>query len=884
MHRRKITYSFILIRDTYRFLRRSRYIVEESPNQAYTSALLFAPGSSQVRKNYQNRIPKWIRLTTRRDYTWDACVETLQGDSGSLVFSSDGSLLASGSSQYTRLWETETGKCRGVIDNYTFSGQIAFSPDDRVLVSVSQVSLVLLDTTTGSQQRSPVGSSSMITRFLFAPNSQILAVSNHNSAILWNIFTGARHSFVELHVKDMVFSHDSKSILIASGSDIEIRDLETSNIVATFREHYNTVISIQFSPDSDLVLSVSSESIWLWVPPATQPRKKLEGYISGVKSAKFSPNGCFIVSTHETGPSLILWETATGNKLHAFTVPLPHKFEPMFTPDSKVMVTPLSHGAKSWDTRIGVKIATFEASDEPSILHAGISICSNDGNYFAQNEGSITRIWEVATGTLLDTLVGHSDNISALEFSPTGSLVASASEDGTVKLWEFNRSTSNRPTFQDPDELFGHIITLSSDGTLAASASEDEGIRLWDLESGSSKTLIGRGGPLYAVYQLAISPDKSLLAGLLSGYTEVWIWETKNGSSRYNFKISDVHFGFNSIRGIAFSPDSRLLKIEFADGSIQLVENHTRAFENVQKPSYPESTQSQNSPDGRFLFSLDPSARAVCLCEQQNNTEQAMCKFELGRAGGVATFSPDSMLIAFVSSEGFISVWETETGACRDMSSNLKCCTRVVSFSHDNRFIAYTSGYEHNLGLLELSTGISRALAFDCADPIKLATFSPDASIVAAALGSTIVLWETSFESQPRKFEYDEKLVSDIAFLSDQNILIAGYEHGLIRFLDANNYVELNTLCTKDRPPQLSLDSKRKFLWTGDQGFFLDEVLQPCKKPAISVEDNWVLFQGERVFWLPTNFRPCYSTWAVSDRSLAMGNPSSDLTIVYFDI
>lgn len=883
---------FHMMQETYRFLRQNKHLIEESPNQAYTFPLLFAPKSSWVRRNYQNRIPQWIRLRTRLNNTWDACLETLLGHSTeviSLAFSSDGSLLASKSQDCTRLWETETGRCRGILPYSSKWGHLSFSPDDAVLVSGSDNGLKLLDTATGSQRHLPVGRI-FPERCLFAPNGQILAYSNYRCVELLDISRRKNcgiFEFAKMDFRDMAFSHDSKRIIIADSNDIEVWNLETSKIVATFREHYNRIISVQSSPDSHFVLSASSESIWLWIQETTKRGKKLEGNINGVIFANFSPDGRLIVSAHGMGSNLILWETATGNKLHELTAPLPYLFKPMFSPDSTLMVIPLPEGAKSWDTTTGKEIMTFETIEETNEKLAEISTCSKDGSIFAQTMGFKTIIWQVATGALMDTLVGHSDSISALEFSPAGNFIASASYDSTVKLWSFNRSTSKKATLR---KEFAKIesVALSSDGTLAASASNLGGIRLWNLESGSSKDLFGPNQSYHDLKELAISPDNSLLAG--GKGSQIWIWETEKGSLRSESTglshYDNFHNWFNyDVHKIAFSSDSRVLKIASRNGSIRLMGNHTGRFEHVEKPSRLRSTQSHRSPNGRFTVKPASGLGPFYLWEQQKIPKPAISKFALSGAGGFPTFSQDSKLIAFVSSESIISIWETETGARRDVSSNFLHRPSVVSFSHDNRFLVYTSGDENNLGILELSTGISWALGFASPNPVRLVTFSPDTSVVAAISGSAIVLSRIPSKSTARKLEYDQKLVSDITFLPDRNILIAGHEDGTIRSWDTNNYALLHTLSTEDRPPQFCLDSKRKFLWTGNRGFFFDECLQLGKKSAISLKDDWVLFNGERVFWLPAEFRPTNAwTWDASSKCLVLGHPFGDLTLVHFDI
>jgi WD40 repeat protein len=186
---------------------------------------------------------------------------------------------------------------------------------------------------------------------------------------------------------------------------------------------------------------------------------------------------------------------------------------------------------------------------------------SPDGKLVASaSDDSTVGLWDSATGASLQTLESHSGGITAVAFSPDSKLVASASHDGTARLWDLATGASLQT-------LEGHssdvtTVAFSPDGKLVASASDNDTVRLWDSATGASlRTLEGHPNSVTAV---AFSPDGKLVASASWDKT-VRLWDSAAGASLQTLE------GHSSIvTAVAFSPDGKLVASASHDNTVRL--------------------------------------------------------------------------------------------------------------------------------------------------------------------------------------------------------------------------------------------------------------------------------------------------------------------------
>ena len=224
--------------------------------------------------------------------------------------------------------------------------------------------------------------------------------------------------------------------------------------------------------------------------------------------------------------SIRLWDVVTGTELRTLVKDAGDDVVFAFSSDGSTMASgDGKSSATLWDAKTGAKLRTlnWETSDFSQVIYRPIRSSlafSSDGSLLASGSEDYTiRLWDVATGTPLRTLKGHELDIISVAFRPDGGTLASASGDRTVRLWD-TKTGINRQTIKAPEGFMTAVFT--PDGGEVATGGMDGSIDFWDAETGAhQRTLKGHG---WEVNSLVFSSDGgTLVSG--SGDGTVLLWD-----------------------------------------------------------------------------------------------------------------------------------------------------------------------------------------------------------------------------------------------------------------------------------------------------------------------------------------------------------------------
>ena len=286
----------------------------------------------------------------------------------------------------------------------------------------------------------------------------------------------------ENEVNSVAFAVDGSKIV--SGSDDRTLRLWDAVQWIHLREpirHESAVVATEFSSDGSRLTSVSSDGIARqWdVRQATALAHHFDAL-----GVAYSPNSSQIVSI-SSDAKIRSWDANTGKAIRELTGHWGAVLCVAFSPDGKQIASGSLDGTvRIWDVETGLAREIIDTNRQECKSVAW----SPNGSVLATllHFSPLISLWDVQRRQTILTISTHHPALD-IAFSPHGATLASASEDGTIQLWDVSAPAAGKGEFKlDPAThvLRGHTgrvssIAFSGDGRQLVSGSADKTVRIW---------------------------------------------------------------------------------------------------------------------------------------------------------------------------------------------------------------------------------------------------------------------------------------------------------------------------------------------------------------------------------------------------------------------
>jgi WD40 repeat protein len=407
---------------------------------------------------------------------------------------------------------------------------------------------------------------------------------------------------------------------------------------------------------------------------------------------------------------------------------------------------------------------------------------SPDGKQLASasHDGTV-RLWDAATGAALQTLKGHWTCVS-VAFSPDGKQLASASYDGTIRLWDAATGAVLQTLKGHRDEVMS--VAFSPNGKQLASASRDNTVRLWDAATSAAlQTLEGHQS---GVMSIAFSPDSKQLASASRDGT-VRLWDAATGAA-----LQTLEGHRDWVNSVAFSPNGKLLAFVSGNRTVWLWDAATGVALQTLEGHRDSVMSVAFSPDGKQLASASRDG-TVRLWDAATGTALQTLEGHKAEVMSVA-FSPDGKQLASASRDYTVRLWDTATGAALQTLESHRNRVTSVAFLPDGKQLASASR-DGTVRLWDAATGTALQTLEGHRAEVMSVAFSPNGKqLASASRDNTIRLWDTATGAALHTLEGHRNRVTSVAFSPDGKQLASASDGGTVWLWDAATGAALQTL------------------------------------------------------------------------------------------
>ena len=290
-------------------------------------------------------------------------------------------------------------------------------------------------------------------------------------------------------INAITFSADGTRLAVASVNGIAVYDTYTGEVLALLPASMSHVTALAFSPDSRIVASATEDAtIHLWNTHTHEHITDFTNPTDPVVALAFSPDGNTLAGG--SLKEIRLWDLTLGQMSRATVL---HGHRDMvttlaFSPDSKTLASASFYGTiLLWDSDTSQLRLRLSAHTDsiPALAFSPDNQMLASGGYWNSDAESTIRVWDTQTGQLLTTFENHTTPVFALAFADihgfNGSTLVSAGWDHTIRMWDPHTEQLQAILGEYTAPVFDLAFlpnTDGPDGTVLASASLDGTVQL----------------------------------------------------------------------------------------------------------------------------------------------------------------------------------------------------------------------------------------------------------------------------------------------------------------------------------------------------------------------------------------------------------------------
>lgn len=532
---------------------------------------------------------------------------------------------------------------------------VAFSPDDRQILSVTRTSWVhLSEVPTGRRQFTLAHEGAVLSGCYSGDGQRLVTTSADGCARVWSPADGRlliaplRH---EGPVRWAEFSPDSQRVVTASDDQTAlIWSAVDGSRLRVLSGHASPVVRAGFSPDGRrLATATERGEVRLWSAESGELMASLAGRVDRVNALAFSPDGRKVAAAGDGGLAMV-WSTsdlqAPGLALHhAAWAPVWHI---TFSPDSQVVLTAAEDAtARLWNASTGFPLSA-PLVHEGGVVYAAFS---PEGHQVVTTSADISaRVWNWRTGQPEGQPLRHREPVRWAAFTADGQTLVTASDDETTQFW-------NLPPQRHPTREMRHPQEVTAAEFFAAdqsmfTASWDQTARLWDVRTGEPL-----GAPFQhsaAVLCASLSDDASLAAtGCADGSAAVW-------DLKAHQRMTEIRGHTRAIWSVRFRRDSGAVVTASEDGTARVW--RVPSGQPITPPLVHQAPVrfAEFAPDGRTVVTASEDTTAG-VWDAQTGVPLTPPLRHGDHVKG-ARFSPDGSRIVTASSDNTAKIWDARTG------------------------------------------------------------------------------------------------------------------------------------------------------------------------------------------------------------------------------